>query len=58
MFSPLFDPDSVLKAKLSDKPSQYFNGWLQLGQLYKFIRLVRLIDGSGAHDQGFQAEFL
>ena len=58
VFSPLFDPDSVLKAKLSDKPSQYFNGWLQLGQLYKFIRLVRLIDGSGAHDQGFQAEFL
>src|SRR6056297_3287618 len=56
VFSPLFDSDSVLKAKLADQPSQYFNAWIKLGQLYKFIALVRLIDGPGTHDQGFQAE--
>ena len=55
---PLFDPDSALKAKLSDQALQDFHGWLQLGQLYEFIGLVRLINGSRAHDQSFKAELL
>jgi len=46
------------ETELSNQPSQYFNGWIKLGQLDKFIGLVRLIDRPRAHNQGFQAEFL